>query len=89
MWQQFKDLFSLLFDAGKQSRQNAEEIRDLQRENRDLSAMLQALALEHQRVLGELARMHDAIQSERRESQLRIENELLKFERRLPPSNPS
>jgi archaellum component FlaC len=63
--------------TGKQTDKNTEEIKELQREVRELHSWLERLAYE-------IKRTQDEDRHEREKLALRLENELLKFERRLP-----
>ena len=77
MWEKIWDLITKVITLGKQTDKNTEEIKELQREVRELHSWLERLAYE----------IHKTREDDRHEGEklaLRLENELLKFERRLP-----
>ncbi len=78
MWQKPSDLARTLFTFGETLQQNRADIKELQREVRQLSMALQLLAryVQHGR---------ESEKQEREKMILQLENQLLKFERRLPP----
>lgn len=78
MWQKIADLTKLVFSFGETLQQNRSDIKELQREVRQLTTALQLLAQE-------VRHMRETQQTEQEKTLLRLENELLKFERRLPP----
>jgi peptidoglycan hydrolase CwlO-like protein len=78
MWQKIADLTKLVFSFGETLQQNRSDIKELQREVRQLTTALQLLAQE-------VRHTRETQQSEQEKTLLRLENELLKFERRLPP----
>jgi septal ring factor EnvC (AmiA/AmiB activator) len=93
MWLKLVDFARHIFNFGQETRRHSEDIKELQREVRQVTAALQHLAYEHQRVLDALDRMKENNQhlqqseaQERDRIALRLENEMLKFERRLPPA---
>jgi predicted nucleic acid-binding Zn-ribbon protein len=77
MWQELFNLFRQLLTLARDTDRNKTEIENLREEFDDLTKVVQALAHELRR-LGE----HDA--HEREKLALRLENTLLRFERRLP-----
>lgn len=79
MWQKLSDLAKSLFTFGESLQQNRADIKELQREVRQISTALQLLAREvqHQR---------ESEKQEREKVILQLKNQLLKFERRLPLS---
>jgi len=96
MWQKLIDFARHIFNFGQETRRHSEDIKELQREVRQVTAALQHLAYQHQRVLDALDRMKENNQhlqqseaQEREKIMLRLENEMLKFERRLPPPKDS
>ena len=78
MWQKIADLTKLVFSFGETLQQNRSDIKELQREVRQLTTAMQLLAQE-------VRHMRETQESEQEKTLLRLENELLKFERRLPP----
>lgn len=97
MWQKLLDVARHIFNFGQETRRHSEDIKELQRELRQVTAALQQLAYEHQRALDSMDRVRENVghfqQSETQEREkiiLRLENEMLKFERRLlPPEDES
>jgi hypothetical protein len=79
MWQNLTNLLRWVFDFGQKTQKNSQDIEELQREVKRLTDAVQCLAFELQR-----QRENEA--HEREKMLLRLENELLKFERRLPSS---
>ena len=63
-----------------QSCNEAREIEGMRQEMRELTTLVSRLALE-------VARLSDRQTSERERLQLWVENQLLRFERRLPPKD--
>ena len=58
--------------------------------NDDIIALrkeVQHLTLGLQQAMSEIQRLHDRLDHEGEQSRLRLENEMLKFERRLPPGS--
>ena len=78
MWQQLYDGLKKLMLLKEQTDKNTSDIKELQREVKELTAVVQHLIYE---VRGN--RNDEA--HERENMALRLQNELLKFERRLPP----
>lgn len=77
MWEKVWDLITKVITLGKQTDKNTEEIKELQREVREIHSWLERLAYE-------IKRTQDEERHEREKLALRLENEILKFERRLP-----
>ena len=77
MLKQLYDLLKRLLLIAHESQHNKTEIKELRQELKDLTAVVQRLAYEIHRVSENEAH-------EREKMALRLENELLKFERRLP-----
>ena len=79
MWKSLLDYFARLFKLADATEQNKTEIKEIQRELRDLTATVQYLF--HEVRSSQQGQRHDM-----EKLVLRLENELLKFERKLPPS---
>ena len=79
MWKSLLDYFARLFKLADATEQNKTEIKEIQRELRDLTATVQYLFHEVRSVRQD--QRHDM-----EKLVLRLENELLKFERKLSPS---
>jgi predicted nucleic acid-binding Zn-ribbon protein len=78
MFKQLYDLVKQLLLLTRETQQNKTEIKELRQEFKELTAVVQRLAYE----------IHGTSENEAHEREklvLRLENELLKFERRLPP----
>lgn len=78
MWQKLSDLAKSLFTFGEVLQQNRSDIKELQVEVRQISTALQLLAREVQHT-------RESERQEREKIMLQLENQLLKFERRLRP----
>lgn len=78
MWKQVAEsLKQLLLLTTEQTQRNRREIKEMRQEMQDLTRVVERLAYEVQRV-----RDHEV--HEREKMALRLENEMLRFERRLP-----
>ncbi len=84
MWTKFYDAAKLVFAFGDETRKNSADIKALQDENRRLSAAVERMAYEMQRLRDEVQYAQREERHEREKTALRLENALLKFERRLP-----
>lgn len=81
MWDKIWDLLTKTVTLSKQTDQNTSDIKELQREVRELHTWLERLTYE-------IKKTRDDDRHEREKLALRLENELLKFERRLPSGKP-
>ncbi len=77
MFKQLYDLVKQLLLLARETQQNKAEIKELRQELKDLTAIVQRLAYE-------IHRTSENEAHEREKLVLRLENDLLKFERRLP-----
>lgn len=77
MWEKIYDALASLFVVGVKVEKHEQEIRDLRAENRELLDSVRFLAAEIHRVSARQELDQGKIE-------LYIENQLLKFERRLP-----
>ena len=77
MWKQIFDVAKRLLLLVEHTDRNRDEIKELQKQFRDLAAAFERLAYE-------IRRVNDKDDHEREKIILKLENELLKFERRLP-----
>jgi uncharacterized membrane protein len=84
MWKQFYEAVKQLLVLSHQTDQNREEIKELRQQVRELASALERLAYEVHRVSERVERASKNEAHEREKLTLRLENELLKFERRLP-----
>ena len=80
MWQQFFDGLKKLILLKEQTDRNIADIAELQKDVKELTLVVRDLIYE---VRGN--KSNEA--HEREKMALRLENELLRFERRLPPPN--
>ena len=85
MWAKFFGALKLLFNL-------IEELESLREEQKSLEARFEALREQQTKsaqtmrdIMHDLIRLRDHDQHEREKMLLQLENELLKFERRLPP----
>ena len=77
MWKKLYEVVSRLFALTQKVERHDKEILGLRQEVKDLTAVVQRLVYEIQRI-------SDRETHERDKMQLRLENQLLRFERRLP-----
>lgn len=82
MWKEFFDYVQKLVALTRETEQNRADIEDLRREVHDLTLVVQRLA-------HEIRRVSDRETNEREKLALQVENQLLRFERRLPPISQS
>ncbi len=78
MWKTITDLLSSVFTLTYRLEKQEQGLKDLQREVRELTVLLHRLAYEQQR-------NQERETSEREKFMLRVENQLLKANRQLPP----
>ena len=76
MWKQIYESLKQLVLLSEQTRENRREIKALRQELRDLTAVVERLA-------HEMGRASENQAHEREKLELRLENTLLRFERRL------
>ena len=86
MWKPVYDLFTQLFTVTQRLNRHDEEIRDLRRELKALSDLVDRLLFEQMRTSDELKRLAEREADARKIWQLQIENQLLKSGRQLPPA---
>ncbi len=77
MWEKIWDLLSKVATLTKDTDRNSQEIKEIRADIRDIYSKLERLAYEIQKT-------REEDRHEREKWALRLENELLKFERRLP-----
>ena len=77
MWEKIWDLLSKVATLTKDTDRNSQEIKEIRADIRDIYSKLERLAYEIQKT-------REEDRHEREKLALRLENELLKFERRLP-----
>ncbi len=81
MWKQLFESLKQLLLLTEQTRQNRSEIKELRQELHDLAKAVERLAYE-------LHLFRENETHEREKMALRLENEMLRFERRLPAPKP-
>ena len=79
--EEIKDVRQEIKEVERDVKDLRQEINDLRREFRDLTRAVERLAYE-------IHRVSENDEKERRLLALQLENEMLKFERRLPPGRP-
>ena len=79
MWKQILELAKRLFMLAEDTKRNRDEIKEVREEVRRLGSAVERLAYE-------IRRVGDREAHEREQLRLRLENELLKFERKLRPA---
>ncbi len=77
MWEKIWDAITKIITLTEKTDRNTQDIKELQRGFRDLTVVVQLL-------YKEIHNVRDEDRHEREKMALRLENELLKFERRLP-----
>ena len=82
MWKKLYELLERLVTMSQRVSRHDEQIEELRRELREAIGMLHRLAME-------VKSQQDRQEAERENIQLWVENQLLKFERRLPPGRSS
>jgi len=82
MWKHLFELLRNLLTLARVTEENRAEIKDLRLELRSLAAAVERLAFE-------LGRATDNESHEREKLALQLENQLLRFERRLPGRRPN
>ena len=80
MWKKLYELFERILTLTQTVSRHDREIEGMRQEMRELTTLVSRLALE-------VARLSDRQTSERERLQLWVENQLLRFERRLPPKD--
>lgn len=78
MWKKLYEVLTRLFALTQKVERHDKEIVELRQEIKELTSVMQRLVYEIQRISER--EMH-----EREKMQLRLENQLLRFQRRLPP----
>lgn len=84
MWTKIFEFAKETILLTREVQQNKTDIKDIRDEVKELRNQVQNLTLLVQRLSFEMQQISEREQSERREMALKLENEMLKFERRLP-----
>jgi regulator of replication initiation timing len=79
MWKKLYELLERLVTLSQRVSRQEKQVEELRQEMRELTGMMHRLAIE-------VNRLADRQTSEREKMQLWVENQMLKFERRLPPA---
>ena len=77
VWQKIYDFGKQLFSLTQKTERNQQEVAELREEMKELTTAVQHLYYEFQR-------MNDNARHEQEKTLLKLENQLLRFERRLP-----
>ena len=78
MWKKIYELLEQLVTLAQRVSRHDKQIEELRQEVRELTGMIHRLAIE-------VNRLADRQASEREKMELWVENQMLRFERRLPP----
>ena len=84
MWKEIYEWATQLLVLSKETERNRIEIREVREEVERLTLIVQGLAFEIKRLSEKIDHAHENETHEREKFALKIENEMLKFERRLP-----
>jgi hypothetical protein len=91
MWKHFIELARQVLRLAEDTQKNRADIKELHKEVRDLSIAtereLNSMRRAIERLAYEIQRVDERSQAEREKLSLELENQLLRFERRLPPAN--
>lgn len=85
MWKRIYDLAKLVLSYGQQLKHHQSSIETLEDEMKQVTAALNQLYFEMRSMRDEFRHVQDNERHEREKLLLQLENERLKFERRLPP----
>ena len=77
MWKQLSEWLTQMVMLAKETQGNSDDIKQIRREMDEMARAIERLAYE-------IKRTQDEDRHEREKLALRLENEMLKFERRLP-----
>ena len=82
MWKKIYELLEQLVTLAQRVSRHDKQIEELRQEVRELTGMVHRMAIE-------VNRLADRQTSGREKTELWVENQMLKFERRLPPARSS
>ena len=85
MWKQLADLFTSVFTLAQRLDRVEQAQKEQQRELKELTALVNRLAFELARTNDNLKRSAEREADAREKFMLRVENQLLKANRQLPP----
>ncbi len=83
MWTRFYGLMKLVFTFGEQTRKNTDKIEELREDVKQLTRGIERMAYEIQRLRDDFDHFKDNERNEREKMALRLEVDMLRFERRL------
>ena len=81
MWKKLYELLEQLVTLAQRVSRHDKQVEELRQEVRELTGMMHRLAIE-------VNRLADRQTSDREKMELWVENQMLRFERRLPPASP-
>ena len=84
MWKEIYEWATQLLVLSKETERNRADIKEVNKEVERLTLIVQGLAFEIKRLGEKIDRAHENETHEREKLALKLENEMLKFERRLP-----
>lgn len=84
MWKEIYEWVAQLLVFAKETERNRADIKEVNKEIERLTLIVQGLAFEIKRLSEKIDYTHENETHEREKFALKIENEMLKFERRLP-----
>ena len=85
MWENLIDWFRLLWDSGRQLRQQGAAIENLEEKTEYLVEIVQALNVENQRLRDQIGHERELREGAIREIELRLRLQIAEELRRLPP----
>ena len=86
MWKRIYDLAKLVLSYGQQLQHHQSSIETLEDEMKQVTAAVNQLYFEMRSLRDEFRHVQDNERHEREKLLLQLENQMLKFERRLPPN---
>jgi predicted nucleic acid-binding Zn-ribbon protein len=87
MWKEIYEWATQLLVLSKETERNRTDIKEVREEVERLTLIVQGLAFEIKRLSEKIDYARETETHEREKLALKLENEMLKFERRLPAGN--
>ena len=84
MWKEIYEWAAQLLVFAKETERNRADIKEVNKEVERLTLVVQGLAFEIKRLSKKIDRAHENENHEREKLALKLENQMLKFEKRLP-----
>lgn len=84
MWKEIYEWATQLLVLSKETERNRTDIKEVREEFERLTILVQGLAFEIKRLSEKIDHAHENETHEREKLALKLENEMLKFERRIP-----